>query len=90
MEVAIRTSRTNFQFPKMDVPSRSEINKNFLIRWRTADEAPGYSNLISAGKYAEKFGKKYRDKHFTKAMESGQDRITFKIRGLYEITFISR
>lgn len=88
MELAVQHSR--YQLRKMETPSIAFMNRNFIIRWRTADEVPGYTNLISAGRYEEKFGTHYMEKHFTKAVESGMDKITFKIRGLYEITFVSR
>lgn len=71
-------------------PSVSEINKNFLIRFRASDDKVGWTKLISAGQYHKKFGEKYRDEHFTRAMESGEERITLKIRGRYEITFVAR
>lgn len=72
------------------VPTVAEINKNWIIRYRRADEQKGWNKLIGAGQYERLFGTHYMEKHFVKAMESGEDRIEFKIRGLYAITFVGR
>ena len=76
---------------EMSTPTVTEMNRNFVIRWRHYDEPnASYDRLIGAGKYAEKFGENYRDKHFTKAVESGLDKVEFGIRGKYHITFFSK
>jgi len=77
-------------FIKKEIPTNAEINKNFIIRYRKSDDKKGWHKLIGAGQYEKKFGKHYRDKHFQKAMDSGLDRIEFKIRGYYIITFVGR
>lgn len=77
-------------FTKTKTPTYSEINRHFVIRWRDHLDPSTKGNLIGAGKYAEKFGARYAALHFEKAMISGQQRITVKIRGKYIITFNSK
>jgi hypothetical protein len=76
---------------KTSIPTITEINKNFVIRWRYYDEeSTSFDRLIGAGKYAEKFGEKYMEKHFVRAFESGLNKTVFGIRGKYIITFSAK
>ena len=71
-------------------PTVTEINRNFVIKWRHTDEDTKWNRLMGAGKYAEKFGDDLRDKHFTKAMDSLERKVVIKVRGRFIITFASR
>lgn len=73
-----------------DLPSPTEMNKDFLIRWRRADETSSFDKLIGAGKYATKFGEDYMRKHFGKAINHPERKLEVRIRGKYIITFIYR
>ena len=70
--------------------SPSTINRHFVIRWRDHSDPDTKGKLIGAGKYAEKFGERYAQLHFEKALSSGEQRITVRIRGKYIITFNSK
>lgn len=75
----------------METPSVTEMNRNFVIRWRHADEPnSSFDRLIGAGKFAEKFGEYYTDKFFRRAVESPDHKTICKIRGQYIITFSSK
>ena len=73
---------------KSSNPIVADINRNFLIKWKKYGEKK--FNLVSAGKYAGLVGDEYAEKHFTEAMEKGEDQYTFKIRLTFEIKFISK
>lgn len=65
-----------------------EINKNFVIRWKERDSKK--TNLIGAGKYSELVGDDFAVKHFEKAMNSADQKITFKLRRGIQIDFCSK
>lgn len=83
-----------FYDPRMatSIPSVKEMNKHFVIKWRFTDEPDNgkFNRLIGAGQYAKKFGEDYMKKHFVRAFEAGQQKLTVAIRGKYVITFHSK
>ena len=82
---------TKYAFMDSDtIPSITEMNRHFVIKWRKHEEKSSQNRLIGAGKYEEKFGESYMEKHFTKAMDSGEKKVIVKIRGLYVITFSAK
>ena len=72
------------------IPTVTQMNQNFVIKWRLADERSSWNKLIGAGRYVEKFGTELMQKHFDRAMNSGERKIVIKVRGRYVITFASR
>lgn len=74
-----------------NTPTVTQINRNFVIKWREAgDKNSSSDRLIGAGRVADKFGDHYAQKFFEKAMSSGEHKKVFKIRGKYVVTFSSK
>lgn len=90
MKSQVKATKTARKFSRPSVPTSTEINKNWIVKFRASDDKPGWNKLMGAGQYEKKFGAHYRDLHFTKAMESAENRIEFRIRGKYIITFFAR
>lgn len=65
------------------------INRNFVIRY-SEDINPKKTYLIGAGKYANLVGEEIANKHFTKALNSGEHKIPFKLRRGLKIIFHSK
>ena len=64
------------------------INREFLIRWEHSEDYG--TNLISGGQYHTLVGLELAQKHFTKALNGGLDRMTFKLRRGLTINFLSK
>ena len=65
------------------------INKNFVIRY-TSKEKPNKTYLIGAGQYPKLVGEEIANKHFLKALSSGEYKTTFKLRRGLKIVFHSK
>ena len=64
------------------------INRNFLIRYKY--EKSNKTNLIGAGRYSNLVGSEMANKHFSKVLESLEDKTIFKLRRGLKITFIAK
>lgn len=69
-------------------PIIAEINKNFLIRVKKANEK--HTFLLGAGQYKDLVGEKLKNKHFKEVLGKGLQVFTFKIRNRLTIKFISK
>lgn len=65
------------------------INKNFIIRY-CFDAEPQKTFLVGAGKYAKLVGENIANKHFNRALNSGEHKPTFKLRRGLKIVFHSK
>lgn len=70
---------------KSNNPTNAQINKNFVIRIKKADQKGTF--LVSANKYRQLLNEKLAQKHFKKVLEGGLDNYTFKLRKRLIINF---
>lgn len=70
---------------KSNNPECAEINKYYIIQWKIQGE--NKTQLVSAGKYEEIVGTKYKISHFKKVLEFEKDVYTFFIRKHLRIKF---
>ncbi len=66
----------------------TEINRNFLIRYKETDMKK--TGLIGAGRYKILVSEEIANKHFLKALNGGKDKYTFKLRGRLTVNFLSK
>lgn len=69
-------------------PEVSEINKNFIIRWKRQDEKK--VSLIGAGKYIDLVGEELQKKHFSIVLYGEKDKYIFQVRKKLTITFVAK